>query len=128
MNDWMAWIDVGEEVYVLPLRHENIIVEPDGHFYKAALYTPDGEFLKSIATGAPGKSAMLEAQFWVRSNRKADLDLVDPNASWRTQPATAEQRAHLKRAHIAHSPELTAGEGATLITRHIIGSQRRVRT
>lgn len=71
------------------------------------------------------EQAIAAAEAWVKMRRPGALALVDPNAAWRSLPATAKQRATLRRFRVGERKlrKMTPGQAADLMDK-IFGRRR----
>lgn len=66
---------------------------------------------------AAGRLVAAPVDLFAQRRRAAALD--DPNASWRSRPATEKQVAALERMRIRHDSDLTAGQASDLIAARV---------
>jgi ATP-dependent helicase IRC3 len=115
----LHWLTAGRS-FVLPLGDAGWIVlsaEADqaGEQWKASVVDPDG-YARQLAEGLSLAYAQGTAEDYARERGAGGL--VNPKAQWRQRPLSEYPKMQymLRKLHIPHSSDITAGEASDLIS------------
>ncbi len=90
-----------------------IALEGTADYWRCVLYSPDHEPIPLVSV-VPYRYAKEAAEDYILSIGAEKF--ADPSAAWRRRPATAQQRAVLRRRRIRIWRDMTAGEASDRIT------------
>jgi ATP-dependent helicase IRC3 len=113
----LNWLSAGTSRFVLSIGKGMIVLTPDEKGWTARFNSREGTDAVEIAAGRPLEWAQGIAEDYARRMNAAHL--IDPQAPWRTRPATEKQLATLKRFRIRTLPDISAGEASDLIAQAI---------
>jgi ATP-dependent helicase IRC3 len=111
------WLSAGTGRFVLSIGKGMIVLTPDEKGWTARFSSREGTDAIELAAGRPLEWAQGIAEDYARTMNAAHL--IDPQAPWRTRPATEKQLATLKRFRIRTLPDISAGEASDLIAQAI---------
>jgi ATP-dependent helicase IRC3 len=103
-----TWLSAGTGRFVLSIGKGMIVLTPDEKGWTARFNSREGTDAIELAAGRPLEWAQGIAEDYARTMNAAHL--IDPQAPWRTRPATEKQLATLKRFRIRTLPDISAGE------------------
>jgi ATP-dependent helicase IRC3 len=110
----MHWVQTSTGVWVLSLGNGFVRLTPsEGDVWSVHCLDTDGQ-AKLLRSGLPLGYAQGVAEDFARNHGAGRL--LNPDARWRSEPASDKQINYLKRKHCPVSRDLTKGEASDLIT------------
>jgi ATP-dependent helicase IRC3 len=114
----LHWVAAGPGRFVLTIGSGMLVLEPTTE-PRWRVLLQERSAVRVVADGLPLHYAQGVAEDWARKAGAGAL--VDPNAAWRSEPATEKQRAALRRCRIGLASTLTRGEASDLLARAFVG-------
>jgi superfamily II DNA or RNA helicase len=121
---YMVWTPVGDDVYRLNLRNEAVTIRGDLLGKYTVTLSRKGARDETLGVHNEIRFAFAQAELWVRDFRGDLRIFVDKNAKWRSEPATAKQRAALRRFNVEASATMTKHEAIEALDAIMLGLAR----